>query len=104
MQELQDAHQAVRQKRRRLPVGTSDYQAAWLLDEDDTGASGSELEVSLSCLSGMPRARTDSLRCCHSLRLPLVNGLRSLRIIKASIVARMQGRAFELMISVKAIP
>ena len=44
-QELEDAHHAVRQKRRRLPAGTSDYQAAWLLDDDDAGESGSEQEV-----------------------------------------------------------
>ena len=45
MQELEDAHHSVRQKRRRLPAGTSDYQAAWLLDGDDSGESGSEQEV-----------------------------------------------------------
>jgi len=45
MQELEDADHTVRQKRRRLPEGTSDYQAAWLLDGDDSGESGSEQEV-----------------------------------------------------------
>ena len=57
MQELEDAHHAVRQKRRRLPAGTSDYQAAWLLDDDDAGESGSEQEVWLRntvSTSGMP--------------------------------------------------
>ena len=40
LQEMEDAHHEVRQKRRRLPVGTSDYQAAWLLDAEDYGAEG----------------------------------------------------------------
>ncbi len=34
--------QARRLKRRRLPAGTSEYQAAWILDSDDDDASDHE--------------------------------------------------------------
>lgn len=32
-------------RKRRLPAGTSEYQAAWILDSDDDGSEGSEDEL-----------------------------------------------------------
>lgn len=29
-------------RKRRLPAGTSEYQAAWILDDDEDGSEGSE--------------------------------------------------------------
>lgn len=41
MQELMEAEAAAKQsnasRKRRLPTGTSDYQAAWILDDEDEG-------------------------------------------------------------------
>lgn len=53
LQELVEAETASKQqkRKRRLPPGTSDYQAAWILDDNEEGASGNEERCDLRCNS-----------------------------------------------------
>jgi hypothetical protein len=34
-----------RMRKRRLPAGTSEYQAAWILDDEEDGSDGSEYDL-----------------------------------------------------------